>query len=498
MTTIIPFDPATDWPDPDLSIGEPIRPPAPVMKEDELSLVFGPWADWLKDAAEVKNAPIDYVAVGLLVTASACIGNSRWVSPWEGWAEPPILWGMLIGDPSAGKSPALDAVFDGVREIESELTDAYNEARKEWEDLDEIAKLKLAQWKADARGDIADGGEPPEKPSDTDAGSPPLRERIRIGDATIEKVVDLLSASWRGLVMCRDELSGWLGNMERYSSGADRPFWLEAYGGRSYVVDRKASPEPITVDHLTVAILGGTQPDKLEALLLNADDDGLLARFLTVWPEPVPIGEPTSRLDNDRLIAALKRLRKLSGVQDEKGNLRPYLIYLTEDAKGVFQAFRKQCRAWEESAEGLYKGHIGKLSGMALRLSCVLAYLDYAWSGDDMPGAISEQHIRRACKLVGEHYREHAYRTYGKRKDHDEITNVDKVAAFLLNEPSKQVSIRDLQREVLRNCKAAHVTQALAVLEEAGWVRKYVVKTAGRAKASFAVNPKLRIEARKQ
>ena len=32
-----------------------------------------------------KQSPVDYVAGALLASASALIGNSRWVSPWSGW-----------------------------------------------------------------------------------------------------------------------------------------------------------------------------------------------------------------------------------------------------------------------------------------------------------------------------------------------------------------------------------------------------------------------------
>ncbi len=92
------------------------------MSDEEWALVFGAWADWIHKAAEVKSAPADYVALSLVTTASAIIGNTRWAVPWEGWKEPPILWGMLVGDPSAGKSPALDAVLDPVREIDKALT----------------------------------------------------------------------------------------------------------------------------------------------------------------------------------------------------------------------------------------------------------------------------------------------------------------------------------------------------------------------------------------
>ena len=75
---IIPFDPTAQWPEPDMTVVNPERPPAPVMTPDELRQVFGPWADWMEAAAEVKSAPVDYVALSLLTAASAVIGNARW------------------------------------------------------------------------------------------------------------------------------------------------------------------------------------------------------------------------------------------------------------------------------------------------------------------------------------------------------------------------------------------------------------------------------------
>ncbi|EIE50326.1 transposase IS116/IS110/IS902 family protein [Citreicella sp. 357] len=160
-----------------------------------------------------------------------------------------------------------------------------------------------------------------------------------ITDATTEKVAELLAQTWRGLLMSRDELSGWLASMDRYSGGGDRPFWLEAYGGRSYPVDRKSSPEPIIVDHLTVAVLGGTQPDKLARLLVNTDDDGLLARFLTVFPDPVPLSRPSTQIDTAMVRAALERLRSLGAARDDSGVKRPFYIVFSDAAADALQGF---------------------------------------------------------------------------------------------------------------------------------------------------------------
>ena len=86
--------------------------------------------------------------------------------------------------------------------------------------------------------------------------------------------------------MMRDELAGWLLGMNRFNAGA-RAFWLEAYGGRPYSLDRIKSAGRIYVPRLAVAWHGGVQPSRLTKLLTDGDD-GLLARFLWFWPESVP------------------------------------------------------------------------------------------------------------------------------------------------------------------------------------------------------------------
>ncbi|WP_299986663.1 YfjI family protein [uncultured Ruegeria sp.] len=494
---IVAFDPSSQWPEPDMNFGQPCRPLAPVMTESEFSSVFGPWSGWVKTSAEVKNVPTDYVAMTLLGVASAAIGNSRWAVPWDGWKEPPVLWSMLVGDPSAGKSPALDSVLDPVKEIERSLAEEYRRARCEWEAENELASFSLAQWKADAKAAVSEGAEPPLKPKEADAGNPPVRERISITDITTEKVADLLSSTWRGLLLARDELSGWLSSMDRYNGGGDRPFWLEAYGGRSYTIDRKNNPEPITVDHLSVAIVGGTQPDRLADLLVKADDDGLLARFMVVFPDSVPITRPTAVPDDARMISAISRLRSLPHATDEDGGKRPFFVHFSEPAADTLQAFREQCRGWEASASGLFKSHIGKMPGLVVRVANVLAHLDWATTdGLSYPSVIDETHVGRACHYVGEYLRHHAYRAYGAAKVPPEVEGAQSIASVIRSEGLKSFKARDIyNRRRTGLTKSQQVKAALAVLIEADWLREVRAATGGSPSVDYAVNPKL--EARK-
>jgi hypothetical protein len=236
------------WSAPDMSLIRSERrdpPPFPIE-------VFGHWADWIEAAAECKGAAPDYVGHALLTVTGSLIGNTRWAAPQPGWPEPTIIFSALIGDPSAGKSPAMDAVLDPVRELETELAHDYVYKLREHEDAAMIAAVSDSAWQDTVKAAIKDGSEVPVRPSAAHAPDAPVRPRLIFSDATPEKVAEILEGLRRSLLLHRDELSGWLGNMNKYSGGGERAFWLEAYGGRPYTVERVKRPEPITVDRLTV------------------------------------------------------------------------------------------------------------------------------------------------------------------------------------------------------------------------------------------------------
>ncbi len=50
-----------------------------------------------------KGDPPGHVLGAVLAVAGSLMGKARWVAPWYGWGEQPIIWAMLIGLPSAGK-----------------------------------------------------------------------------------------------------------------------------------------------------------------------------------------------------------------------------------------------------------------------------------------------------------------------------------------------------------------------------------------------------------
>ena len=354
-----PFAP--DWPEPEARYLRPERPEPPELPLD--TLLDRCWAAWVRQAAAAKGAPPDYVVAALLATAGATLGNARWPSPWAGWSEPPVLWCMVIGTPSAGKSPGLDAVLGPLHAMGRELARAAEAELGNWRERAELAKLVEATWKEQVRAALKAGETPPPKPEAADPGLEPAVPRLVVSDATVERMGVILAEQPRGLLMARDELSGWLRNMERYSGGSDREFWIEAYGGRTYSVERMTR-DPTRVDRLTIGMLGGIQPDKLRTLVRHSDDDGLAARILPFWPHPAPISRPGGAPDGELLTGALVRLRGLDMHRDDPmDERRPFLVSFTEEVADRLDAFRRSLRDREAEAEGLLLSFRGKLPG---------------------------------------------------------------------------------------------------------------------------------------
>jgi hypothetical protein len=479
-----------DWPEPDLSLMQAARDAPPSWPGAD---VFSPpWAAWIAQAAEAKGAPPDYVGAAVLATVSSLIGNARWPSPWSGWKEPPLLWCIIIGQPSAGKSPGLDAALDPLRAVERRTREAMQPEIDAWKTDAEMHELALSVWRDAFKKAAKSGTEPPPPPACTLLPEP-VAPRLGLNDVTTERAAVILEKQPRGALQIRDELAGWLGNMERYSGGgSDRAFWLEAYGGRPWTVERMGR-DPVHVPRLALGVLGGIQPDRLATLLMKgADDDGLLARLMPVWPDPAPIARPRAGVDDAFAEVAFERLLSLAMVQDD-GDVRPVVVPFDQAAQDMLHEWREQCRAWEGEAEGLLLSYIGKLPGVAVRLSAVLAFLDWADApGMPEPERIGAEHFGRACHFVESYVLPMARRAYADASIPAAEQGARRILDLVRGERLATVSARDLQRRKLTGLRdAAAIKAALGVLAEADVLREEKAPTQGRTASVWQVNPKL-------
>ena len=479
------------WSSPDLSIIQEQRraPPFPMECLDDL-------APWVSATAEGCSAPVDYVAITALVAASALLGNSRWVSPWDGWREPPVLWAALIGRPSSAKSPAADAVLRLIRELENELGAQFSPLLADFDRDVAVAHEARSNWQADVKAAVKNGSPAPELPDNAREPDRPERPRIVVSDATIEAMARILKAQPRGLLLMRDELSGWL-DFDRYSSGSDRPFWLEAFGGRQYTVDRiKHGGEPLVIPNLSVAVIGGIQPDKMNALLLKGDDDGLAARALYSWPDPLRPQRPSRSADDGPVLHALRRLLHLRMGTNEYGDPIPVDVRFADDAADLFNDWRQANADKQDDSSGLFLSHLGKLPGVLARLSLVFEFLHWALSaaGKPEPETVSLRSVGLAAHIVDNYFVPMAERAFGDATLPMRERHAAAIAKKILKRRPKHLNTRDVARDwnIPGLRKAEDVRAAFSELLDAGWLKEpNSIGAAGRPRSDFPVNPLL-------
>jgi hypothetical protein len=477
-------------PDPDRGVLRLHRRAAPALPLD----LFGTfWSGWLADAAEGASAPPDFVVAALLPAASALIGNARHVSAWQGWCEPPVLWCASVGDPSSGKSPAADPVMRILAAIEAESATGFPDTRRQWETRREAARACKARWQGEVKEAAKIGTPPPPMPADADEPPEPQRPRVRANDATVEKLALLLSGNPKGLLFCRDELAGWVGSFERYSAASDRAFWLEAYGGRAFTVDRVKHPEPIAVPHLSVAVFGSIQPERLSAIMQDSPDDGLLPRFLFAWPERLPYTRPTRCADHNEGLAALRRLATLRLGAGPDATPCPVVVPFAPDAVEAMHRLRGELR--EREAAGLLAGSVGKAPGHVLRLSLVLEYLWWCDGDGPEPDCVSARAVTAAAALVCDYFLPMAERTFGDAGATMEERNAATLARWIQRQRRETVNVRQVRDHArlpgLREAQPIHA--AAARLVEAGWLFEPARdgSTGGRPRSDYPVNPRL-------
>jgi hypothetical protein len=136
------------------------------------------------------------------------------------WAVRPRLWTLLVGSASFKKTPPIDAATDPLRHREARLTERHMEVMAAYARAEKDPKATKAEIAAKA---------------------PKAPPRYLSWNTTTEALGTILAANdGRGILAVHDELSGWIGSMDRYhhQKSGDRGWWLKAYDGGPLTVDR--------------------------------------------------------------------------------------------------------------------------------------------------------------------------------------------------------------------------------------------------------------------
>lgn len=479
------------WAALDMSILSAGRGAAAILPRE----MFGSAWQLVVDLAAGAGCPVDYSAMSFIACVTALVGAKRRVQPFASstsWREPCIIWTACVGDPSTNKSPGLEAAISGLEDIERDYTAAHKSSLPLHEAKLERAKAERARWQEAVKAATKEHLATPPMPDEAILPDDPIRRRLVVKDTTPEALAELLSGNPNGLMHFRDELAGWLMSFDRYAPGG-REFWLEAYGGRSYVVDRKSSKVPLSITFNGVTVLGGIQPEKLSECLLNASDDGLVARFLWAWPDPIPFTRPRQIADLALLERIYRRVEALHCDHDEYDQAIPVVLPLHPDASDIFEAWVNDQSAAVQDAASLYKGFCGKLRGTVLRLALVTELIEWAAGPQGPePDQISITSLMAAIEFAESYAKPTALRVFGDAARPPAERDGAILARHILKTKAEIINLREIKRSsgmpTLKKEGAADA--AIENLIDAGWLRRLRdPNTNGRPKSDFLVNP---------
>jgi putative DNA primase/helicase len=217
-----------------------------------LELLPSSLAPWARDMQHRLQCPLDYIGVSLMIGLASVVGNKVTIQPKANdhtWKVVPNLWGLLIGEPSSMKSPAMSNALKPVSKMDERLRDVL----------------------------VGSGI------------NAAYSKRLVVRDATIEQVQIIQSDNPTGLLYVQDEISALFRKFDQPSSN-DRQYLLEAFNGdSSYSVDR-VTRESVFIEKNTLSLVGTIQPDVLQSIFLSkgSSKDGFMQRLqLAVWPDAI-------------------------------------------------------------------------------------------------------------------------------------------------------------------------------------------------------------------
>lgn len=210
------------------------------------------------------NHSIDYMGASLLWLISLCIGNSCKVEIKTGWRESVNIWIGLIGKAGLGKTPSINAMIFPIEKRNAfEIKHFQNQYRK-WKEYEKL---------------------PDKEKKNHEQVLEPIRKQFIVNDVTIEALADLHEDNPNGVAVFKDELNGWIKDMNKYKPGSDLEFWLSCWSGKTATLTRKTAKSSF-IEMPLMPVLGGIQPGIFAQIATSENkDNGFMDRLLLCFPE---------------------------------------------------------------------------------------------------------------------------------------------------------------------------------------------------------------------
>lgn len=497
----------------------PLPDGMPAVDPFDMDLMPAPLRGWVHDIAERMQVPVDFLAVGAIVEAGALIGRRIGIYPkkHDDWLVVPNLWGAIVAPPSQLKSPALAEVLKPLDRLAADAMTAYQEDCATYDANAMVAEAKRDALQRLMKSAAKDGNDAELERLATlvhEIGQrKPVPRRFKTNDGTVEKIAEILLENPPGILIYRDELSGWLRTLDKQGHEGDRAFYLEAWNGTgNFNVDRIGRGS-LHVPALCLSVLGGIQPGPLSSYVYGAttadstDNDGLLQRFqLLVWPDAPATWKNVDRWPNTearvRAFDVLTRLASLTpeicgATRLDDGPDAIPAVRFSAPAQEVFDVWRDDLERRLRSGQlpEALAAHLAKYRSLMPSLALIfhlMAVVDVSTGSPmdavDEPG-VSLEAVQTAAAWC-EYLESHAQRLYASAVNR----TMESARALAARIASGDVVDGTVERDVYRKqwsrlSTPEEVDSAVKMLEAYGWLR---VETGARKSTTIRINPQVR------
>jgi putative DNA primase/helicase len=315
-----------------------------------------------------------------------------------------------------------------------------------------------------------------------------------------------MSENPAGVLVLRDELTGWLAQLDKLGRESERAFCLEAWNGTNGFTMDRVGRGRVHCEYVCMSLLGGIQPGRLRSYLGDAlaggpGDDGLIQRFqVLVWPDLPADWQLVDRApDAPAEETAATVLQRLVDLPAEDP---PALFRFAQDAQELFFEWYADLQG-KLRAGNLHEAmaaHLSKYGSLMSSLALLFELADQAAAGVFSSQTVSLEHARQAAAWC-DYLESHARRVYSSVVSPQMRAAADLAERIKRGEVGRDggFALRDIYRACWRDLDTPESARAaVAVLEDLEWVREVPgertsERTGGRPRAArFIVNPKAR------
>ena len=497
-----------DWPEPTPLQAE--LPPVEPFREELLPVSFRPLA---KDVAERMQVPLDYPAATLVLCLAGAVNRRAVMQPKANdteWRIVPNLWGGIVAPPGYLKSPVIQASTRALNRIQAEWRTDYEQALKDHARVLEDWELRKSAWRDVSKQRLKKGQSSLDRPED--APDEPKLRRLIVNDATFEAMHETMSENPAGILVIRDELTGWWSQLDRAGREGERAFCLQAWNGDTgHTIDR-IGRGTIHVPACCMSMLGGIQPGRLGSYLTDTlkdgpSNDGLIQRFqVLVWPDT---NDEWKYVDRPPNLEAEQQVVKIFRQLVELDPDNPVLFCFAPDAQQLFVEWLAELERKIRGSElhPALISHLSKYRSLMPSLAVLFELADRAaegsvgFVGDRITESViihevSLQHTSQAVAWCA--YLE----SQSKRIYSCAITPQVRAARELADKIKQRktgadgfFSCRDVYLKGWSSLDTPEAVKAAAeILQDAGWVRDVTSEPGpfgGRPSNRYQVNPKV-------